>query len=93
MKVHILWYDYYEDSDIIGIYTEEGKRKKSEELKAEALKFYQDVIDNLEYELQENASIEWSSSSNKVAEVLNGKITALEPGTVTIKAKVTLKKE
>ena len=47
----------------------------------------------LEYELQENASIEWSSSSNKVAEVLNGKITALEPGTVTIKAKVTLKKE
>ncbi|MBE6131029.1 MAG: hypothetical protein E7183_04845 [Erysipelotrichaceae bacterium] len=47
----------------------------------------------LEYELQVNASIEWSSSSNKVAEVLNGKITALEPGTVTIKAKVTLKKE
>lgn len=28
MKVHILWYDYYEDSGIVGIYTEEGKRKK-----------------------------------------------------------------
>ena len=28
MKVHVLWYDYYEDSDIVGIYTEEGKRKK-----------------------------------------------------------------
>lgn len=32
MKVHVLWYDYYEDSDIVGIYTEEGKRKKIEEL-------------------------------------------------------------
>ena len=39
MKVHILWYDYYEDSDIVGIYTEEGKRKKIEELQQEALRY------------------------------------------------------
>ncbi|MBQ4571034.1 MAG: InlB B-repeat-containing protein [Bacilli bacterium] len=47
----------------------------------------------LEYELQDKASIEWSSSNNKIAEVENGKITALEAGNVTIKAVVTLKKE
>ena len=39
MKVHVLWYDYYEESDIVGIYTEEGKRKKIEELKQEALQY------------------------------------------------------
>ena len=39
MKVHVLWYDYYEESDIIGIYTEEGKRKKIEELQQEALQY------------------------------------------------------
>ena len=39
MKVHILWYDYYEDSYIVGIYTEEGKRKKIEELQQEALQY------------------------------------------------------
>ena len=39
MKVHVLWYDYYEDSDIVDIYTEEGKRKKIEELKQEALQY------------------------------------------------------
>lgn len=39
MKVHVLWYDYYEDSDIVGIYTEEWKRKKIEELKQEALQY------------------------------------------------------
>ena len=39
MKVHILWYDYYDESDIIGIYTEEGKRKKNEELRQEALQY------------------------------------------------------
>ena len=32
MKVHVLWYDYYKDLSIVGIYTEEGKRKKNEEL-------------------------------------------------------------
>ena len=47
MKVHILWYDYYEDSNIIGIFTEEGKKKKIEEIKAEAFEFYQDLKDNL----------------------------------------------
>ena len=39
MKVHVLWYDYYEDSSIVGIYTEEGKRKKNEELQREALQY------------------------------------------------------
>ena len=39
MKVHVLWYDHYEDSDIVGIYTEEGKRKKIEELQQEALQY------------------------------------------------------
>ena len=39
MKVHVLWYDYYEDSDIVGIYTEEGKRKKNEELQQKALQY------------------------------------------------------
>ena len=39
MKVHVLWYDYYEDSSIVGIYTEEGKRKKIEELQQEALQY------------------------------------------------------
>lgn len=39
MKVHVLWYDYYEDSGIVGIYTEEGKRKKNEELQQEALQY------------------------------------------------------
>ena len=39
MKVHVLWYDYYEDSDIVGIYTKEGKRKKNEELQQEALQY------------------------------------------------------
>ena len=39
MKVHVLWYDYYEDSSIVGIYTEEGKRKKNEELQQEALQY------------------------------------------------------
>ena len=37
MKVHVLWYDYYEDSGIVGIYTEEGKRKKIEELRQESI--------------------------------------------------------
>ena len=39
MKVHVLWYDYYEDSYIDGIYTEEGKQKKNEELQQEALQY------------------------------------------------------
>ena len=39
--------DYYEDSNIVGIFTEEGKKKKIEEIKAEAFEFYQDLKDNL----------------------------------------------
>ena len=39
MKVHVLWHDYCEESDIVGIYTEEGKRKKNEELQQEALQY------------------------------------------------------
>ena len=39
MKVHVLWYDHYEDSCIIGIYTEEGKRKKIEELRQESIEY------------------------------------------------------
>ena len=39
MKVHVLWYDYYEDSCIVGIYTAEGKQKKIEELQQEALQY------------------------------------------------------
>lgn len=42
MKVHVLWYDYYEDSGIVGIYTEEGKKKEMAEIQAEAYEFYQD---------------------------------------------------
>lgn len=57
MKVHVLWYDYYEDSSIVGIYTGEGKKKKIEELQQEAYEFYQDLKDNLEEELQELKSI------------------------------------
>lgn len=57
MKVHVLWYDYYEDSNIVGIYTEEGKKKKVEEIKAEAFEFYQNLKDGLEKELQELKSI------------------------------------
>ena len=57
MKVHVLWYDYYEDSSIVGIYTEEGKKKKIAEIQAEAYEFYQDLKDNLEEELQELKSI------------------------------------
>ena len=48
MKVHVLWYDYYEDSSIVGIYTEEGKRKKIEELQQEALQYCKTY--SLEYE-------------------------------------------
>ena len=48
MKVHVLWYDYYEDSNIVGIYTEEGKKKKMAEIQAEAYDFYQDLKNNLE---------------------------------------------
>lgn len=57
MKVHILWYDYYEDSGIVGIYTEEGKKKKMAEIQTEAYEFYQDLKGNLEEELQELKSI------------------------------------
>ena len=57
MKVHVLWYDYYEDSGIVGIYTEEGKKKKTAEIQTEAYEFYQDLKDNLEEELQELKSI------------------------------------
>lgn len=57
MKVHVLWYDYYEDSSIVGIYTEEGKKKKIAEIQAEAYEFYQDLKDNLEEELQKLKSI------------------------------------
>ena len=39
MKVHVFWYDYYEDSSIVDIYTDEGKRKKNEELQQEALQY------------------------------------------------------
>ena len=39
MKVHVLWYDYYEDSRIVGVYTEGGKQKKIEELQQEALQY------------------------------------------------------
>ena len=39
MKVHILWYDYYEDSNIVGIFTEEGKKKKIEELQQESIEY------------------------------------------------------
>ena len=48
MRVHVLWYNYYEDSDIVGIYTEEGKRKKNEELQQEALQYCKKY--GLEYE-------------------------------------------
>lgn len=48
MKVHVLWYDYYEDSSIVGIYTEEGKQKKIEELQQEALQYCK--IWGIEYE-------------------------------------------
>ena len=47
----------------------------------------------LGYELQEGASVEWTSSNNDIATVVNGKITALKDGNVTIKAVFTLKKE
>lgn len=57
MKVHILWYDCYEDSNIVGIFTEEGKKKKIEEIKAEAFEFYQDLKNYLEQELQELKSV------------------------------------
>ena len=57
MKVHVLWYDYYEDSSIVGIYTEEGKKKKMTEIHAEACDFYQDLKNSLEEELQELKSI------------------------------------
>ena len=57
MRVHVLWYDYYEDSGIVGIYTAEGKKKKMTEIQAEAYDFYQDLKDNLEEELQELKSI------------------------------------
>ena len=39
MKVHILWYDYFEDFGIVGIYTAEGKQKKIEELQQEAFQY------------------------------------------------------
>lgn len=39
MKVHVLWYDYYEDSGIVGIYTKEGKKKKIEELQQESIEY------------------------------------------------------
>lgn len=48
MKVHVLWYDYYEDSSIVGIYTAEGKQKKIEELQQEALQYCE--IWGIEYE-------------------------------------------
>lgn len=48
MKVHVLWYDYYEDSSIVGIYTAEGKQKKIEELQQEALQYCE--IWGMEYE-------------------------------------------
>ena len=48
MKVHVLWYDYYEDSGIVGIYTAEGKQKKIEELQQEALQYCK--IWGIEYE-------------------------------------------
>ena len=57
MKVYILWYDYYEDSGIVGIYTEEGKKRKTAEIQTEAYEFYQNLKDNLEKELQELKSI------------------------------------
>ena len=57
MKVHVLWYDYYEDSGIVSMYTEEGKKKKTAEIQTEAYEFYQDLKDNLEEELQELKSI------------------------------------
>ena len=47
-EVHVLWYDYYEDLSIVGIYTEEGKRKKNEELRQEALQYCKTY--GLEYE-------------------------------------------
>lgn len=48
MKVHVLWYDSYEDSAIIGVYTDEGKQKKIEELQQEALQYCK--IWGIEYE-------------------------------------------
>ena len=51
MKVHVLWYDYYEDSRIVGIYTEEGKRKKIEELQEEALKYCREIQEIYEAEV------------------------------------------
>lgn len=39
MKVYVLWHDYYEESYIMGIYTEEGKKKKTEEMKQEAIQY------------------------------------------------------
>ena len=46
-----------------------------------------------EYTLQEGVNVEWTSSNTMVADVIDGKITAKEIGTATIKAIFTLKKE
>lgn len=46
----------------------------------------------IKYELQDKASVEWSSSKVEVASVTNGKISALKEGQVTIKAVFTLGK-
>lgn len=47
----------------------------------------------MEYTLQDGASVEWSSSDNDVASVTDGLIIANKPGAATIKAEFTLKKE
>lgn len=51
MKVHVLWYDYYEESHIIGIYTEEGKKKKIAELTEYARKFFESFVNDLNFRL------------------------------------------
>ena len=51
MKVHVLWYDYYEESHIVGIYTEEGKKKKIAELTECARKFFESFVNDLNFRL------------------------------------------
>lgn len=53
MKVHILYYDYYEDSYIQGVYSEEGKKRKNAEFLSLARKHYKILVDKLTFQLLE----------------------------------------
>lgn len=72
MTVWILMHEYYEDTWVEGVFTEEGKQKKNAEMTELAREKFQKKIDNINYnlELLRKDRAHCSQNIQKISEVI-----------------------